>query len=124
MGNISREELFTILESAGIDSADLSERLMDNMELISKFLKRFPFDESFERLTESLEKDQCDDAFRAAHALKGLSSNLSMIKLYKLAASLVEVLRNGDIEAGKEMIVEVSAEYNKMVETVNSIKWE
>lgn len=121
---MEKQEILEILKTAGIDVDDLMERLMGNMSLISRFMKRFPDDGNYPLLVDSIEKGDCEEAFRAAHTLKGVVANLSMTKLYKLVGGQVEVLRVGDMESGSDMLAEIIEEYEKMVEVIRSISWE
>ncbi len=122
--NISKEELFEILRTVQVDVDDLSERLMGNMNLITKFLRRFPDDKSYKQLVEAIANQECETAFRAAHTLKGVVANLSMTNLYSLVGSQVEALRGGDLNRGTELMSAIEDEYNKMVGVINAIKWE
>lgn len=117
-------EIIEQLRNAGVDVADLTERLMNNMNLITKFVKRFPDDKSYGQLILGIDNGDTEAAFRAAHSLKGVCANLSMTKLYKLLSRQVEYLRAGDMEDGADMMPAVTEEYEKMIEAIESINWE
>ena len=51
--------------------------------LVQKFAVKFLADKSFQLLDESLKAGSYEEAFRAAHTLKGVSQNLSFTKLYQ-----------------------------------------
>lgn len=118
------KEMEMQLKSAGIDVDDLMERLMGNMNLIVRFFKRFPEDKNYAQLLDSLEKGDVEEAFRAAHTLKGVCANLSMTKLYNVVSKQVESLRANDIENAIDMMEEVTKEYESMVKTIKGINWE
>lgn len=111
------------LASAGIDVYDLTERLMGNMTLISRFMSRFPDDKNYGALVDSLEKGQYEEAFRAAHTLKGVCANLSMTELSKVVGEQTEYLRAGNIGEAQKLMPQISREYNAMVELIRSIQW-
>ncbi|MCR4856513.1 MAG: Hpt domain-containing protein [Erysipelotrichaceae bacterium] len=48
---------------------------------------------SFDDLSRALEADDLDGAFKAAHALKGVSGNLSLTPLYEKVSEITELLR-------------------------------
>lgn len=121
---MDKEKLLEVLKEVDIDADDLFDRLMENVNLITRFLRRFPEDKSYLNLEEALEKRQCEDAFRAAHSLKGVCANLSMTRLYTIVSSQVEYLRNGDLEGGINKMPDLSLEYKRMVDIINNIKWE
>ncbi|MGN0016454.1 MAG: Hpt domain-containing protein [Candidatus Avelusimicrobium sp.] len=62
-------------------------------ERILKFMGLFLKDDSFANLTKALEQNNLEEAFRAAHTLKGISSNLSFTRLYRSSHGLTELLR-------------------------------
>ena len=118
------KEMENQLKAASINVEDLMERLVGNMNLITRFLKRFPDDKSYEQLVDSISKGDMEGAFRAAHTLKGICANLSMTKLYNVVSKLVEALRAKDIEKGIALMPEVTKEYESMVEAIRNINWE
>lgn len=60
--------------------------------LITKFVLKFPGDPSFSQLQSTLEEKNVEEAFRAAHTLKGVAQNLGFTPLYEATATLTEVL--------------------------------
>ncbi len=79
--------------SFGGDFDDVRRRIPKD-ELIRRFALKFLDDKSYEKLQAGLENDDMDQAFRAAHSLKGVSQNLSFRKLGVSASALTEVLRH------------------------------
>ena len=55
---------------------------MGSEALVKRFAVKFLEDKSFEELTESLKEKDGEDAFRAAHTLKGICANLGLDRLY------------------------------------------
>ena len=85
------------------DYKDVLSRLMTD-DRIKKFLLKMLNDPSFSELTAALENGDMEEAFRAAHTLKGVSKNLAITPLASSAGNLTEALRgkkeyNADIEA-------------------------
>lgn len=68
--------------------ADYNEviRRLGNEDRIRRFLLKFPADQSFSILCHSLAENQYEEAFRAAHSLKGISMNLGLTPLQSPAA--------------------------------------
>ena len=93
-------------EKLGGDYADVASRL-PSASLVEKFIVRFLEDDSYESLCRCLEQGNREEAFRAAHTLKGVCANLSFTLLRDSASRLTEVLRTeGDsvpAEAGELM---------------------
>ncbi|MDO4961132.1 MAG: Hpt domain-containing protein [Eubacteriales bacterium] len=89
--------------------------------LVKRFLLKFVNDKSFDELTAALEAENVEDAFRAAHTLKGVCGNLSLDKLGASSIAITEELRAGNLEAAKPMYPEVAANYKMTVDAINQI---
>ena len=59
-------------------------------KMITKFAKRFADDTTFQDMCKALEEKNVKEAFRMAHTLKGICSNLGFDELYK--ATLQRIL--------------------------------
>lgn len=79
-------------EAMGANYDDVISRLRTD-ERVTRFLFRVLEDGSFKLLTDSLESKNIEEAFRAAHTLKGVCMNLSLTALYEPASRLTEALR-------------------------------
>ncbi len=111
------------LESAGIDSTDLMERLMSNMTLISRFCKRFPTDTNYDKMIAGIQAGDAEVAFQSAHALKGVCGNLSMKGMLQVLEPVVEKLRVGSFDGVNELLPAIDVEYRKVVDAIESIQW-
>lgn len=74
------------------DYDDVLSRLRTD-ERIKKFLLKVVSDPSFAQLCNALEKRDIEEAFRAAHTLKGVCKNMSLTGLAYSASNLTEALR-------------------------------
>ena len=63
-------------------------------ERIQKFLLMVLKDPSYDLLVTSIEAKNVEEAFRAAHTIKGASANLALTRLQNSASVLADVLRN------------------------------
>lgn len=106
------------LISAGVDLEDALHRFMDNEYLLELMLKKFPADQSFIGIQTALENENCEEAFRAAHTLKGVAGNLSFIKLFTAICEQVEALRNNDLARAKQLMPSVSDAYEKIIQVI------
>ncbi len=66
---------------------------MGSEAMIKRFALKFLQDPSFNNLKENLEKNDGEEAFRAAHTLKGVCLNLGFDELYEASAEITEKLR-------------------------------
>lgn len=105
--------------NAGIDIDSGVERFSGNEMLYEKFLHRFADDKSYSELVTALSAGDCDAAFNAAHTLKGVSGNLSLIRLKNLVSKQVEYLRAGNLDAAKLMMEDISAAYKDVLDILS-----
>lgn len=85
----------------GADYEDVLKRLYSE-GMIRKFARMFLDDDSYPKLERSLKEENVEEAFRAAHTLKGVCQNLGFTNLYQPTYELTEVLRAGTLEGSKE----------------------
>lgn len=109
------KECYTALEG---DYESVLSRLMTE-KLVNKFAVKFLSDGSYNNLVESLKAENIEEAFRAAHTLKGVCQNLSFTKLYESSHDMTEALRENDIAKANELLPRVEADY---LQTVSAIK--
>lgn len=102
-----------------------SQMLKD--ELIHRFVLKFLNDKSYDTLVEAVNAQNYEEAFNAAHTLKGVTLNLSFKKLISSVSELTEFLRNkkndqvDKLECEKLMQV-VTADYNEVVSVIDELK--
>lgn len=86
--------------------------------MIQKFVLKFLDDASFDNLCTALRDGNGEEAFRAAHTIKGVCQNLSFTKLGKSSAELTESLRGG-VRPGAETLAEqVKKDYQQTVSAI------
>ena len=66
--------------AVGGTAAEAAPRL-GGADATRRFLRLFPLDDSFPRLSEALGRGDVQTAFRAAHTLKGVAANLGLERL-------------------------------------------
>jgi len=71
-----------------IDMAEGIKRVMNNSKLYVKLLVKFKDDKNLIELDEALAAEDLQKAQAAAHTLKGLAANLSLIELFKQSLEL------------------------------------
>ena len=97
----------------GGDFAQVEKRL-PSVSLVKRFITKFLDDGSFSELCHAMEQGQRENAFRAAHTLKGVSANLGFDRLQAAVGELTELLRpeTGNIPEGAAPLLEaVRREY-------------
>lgn len=105
----------------GADYEDVLKRLYSE-GMIRKFARMFLDDDSYPKLEDALKKENVEEAFRAAHTLKGVCQNLGFTNLYQPAYELTEVLRAGTLEGSKEWFDRVTEQYNITIDAIRAVQ--
>lgn len=84
-------------------------------KLVERFALKFLADGSYPSLIKAMEEENYEDAFRAAHTLKGVGMNLGFTGLHEASDLLTEALRGGNKPADDTLLDKVKAEYEKTV---------
>ena len=72
--------------------------------LVQKFVGKFLSDKSFQLLQDTLKAEDYEEAFRAAHTLKGVTQNLSFTRLYQSSHEITEALRTKDYDLAVQLL--------------------
>ena len=107
-------------EAFGGNYAEVIGRLRTD-ERVTKFLMRIPGDACLALLDESMKSRNMEEAFRAAHTLKGICMNLAITKLLGSAEKLTEALR-GRKEYGDDLVPLYECVQKDLAQTVSCIQ--
>ena len=80
--------------------------------------------QTFSLLCQSLEEKNYEEAFRAAHTIKGVCQNLSINKLQASSSRLCESLRNGYSPEADALAEEVRTDYGQTVAAIEAFQKE
>lgn len=97
------------------------ERFGGDQKMAGRFIMKFTEDASFRNLADALAGNQQEEAFRAAHTLKGISVSLGFEKLFEKSSHITELLRNGDIDGAKVAYPELENEYFRVIDAVKAL---
>ncbi len=90
--------------------------------MIQKFVLRFLEDKSYDLLCASMESGNYEEAFRAAHTIKGVCQNLSFTLLGKSSSELSEALRNGYTPEADALVEQVKTEYQQTAQAIRAFQ--
>ena len=93
-------------------------------KMVRKFALKFLKDTSYELLTRSLEEENYEEAFRAAHTIKGVCQNLGFTVLGDSSSRLTDALRNGGSEEAGPLVQQVKADYAKTADALRILEAE
>ena len=88
--------------------------------MIKRFAVKFLDDPTFNELEQALEAGNGEDAFRAAHTMKGIC-NLGFDKLYEVSAALTEQLRGREIAGSEAIYQQVVEQYDRLTAALKAI---
>ena len=93
-------------------------------KLVQKFVLKFLNDGSYRLLRDSLDAGDRDEAFRAAHTIKGVCANLAFNALLASSERLTEALRDGKpAQPGEEELVRrVEEDYGRTVQAIRAFQ--
>lgn len=118
---MSVEEFYAAVDG---DLDGVRVRLMTD-ERIAKFVGLFKLDPTYQNYYEALEQDNLQDAFRAAHTMKGTSRDLGFMALYEVAHELADVLRpdesgiaRGPLDSVPALNERLNEEYNRIIDNM------
>lgn len=108
------EELY---KAVGGDFCDAVNRF-GSENAVRRFVLKLCDDDNFSLLSESLDKNDCETAFRAAHTLKGICLNLGFTDMYRTVCVITEKLREQDIDGAVCVFCDVKREYSRLIELI------
>ncbi len=100
-------ELMDRFSSYGGDVDGVMDRFMGDEELFIGCLAQFAQSDELDTLEECVMREAYEEAFEAAHALKGVTGNLGLTPLFDKVCVLVEALRAHDYSNVKEQLNDV-----------------
>ena len=105
----------------GGDYNDVMGRLRSE-RLVQKFVLKFLDDGSFNLLCSSYDAGNWEEAFRAAHTIKGMCQNLGFTRLGDSGHELTEALRGGKHPGADTLLEQVKADYQMTAETIRAFQ--
>ena len=107
-------------EKIGGDYDEVLGRLFSEA-LIKKFLIKFLTDKSYQTFFEEIEKQNIEEAFRAAHTLKGVSLSLGFKRLGDCSGVLCEMLRQG-LPPSAPLLQQLETEYGFVLAAIRALE--
>ncbi len=109
------------LTAADIDVDGALERFMNNEALLERFLRKFPADPNYEKLTAAFAAGDREEALTASHTLKGVCGNLSLTVLFSLLSRQVDLLRAEDWDGAAALLAEIGPARQAVLEAIEEV---
>lgn len=107
-------------EKMGGDFDDVMQRF-GSESFIQRFAIRFLDDTSFQMIKDRIANGDAELAFRGAHTLKGVCSNLGFIKLCEVSSELTEIFRGRELKGYEAVFAEVEKQYQITVDAIKGL---
>jgi CheY-like chemotaxis protein len=104
----------------GIDLDQAMKVVNNNVKLYTHLLESFSKNDIYVKFLESIEKNDVAAAESSAHALKGVSANLSLTDLHKIFSRVDETLKRGIVPKESE-IAKLKQAYDEAMETIKAV---
>lgn len=103
-------------KAVGIDYEAGLRRFVGNVALYEKYLYRFPQEQEYFKMCQAMQEKDYTEAFKQAHALKGVTATLGLTELYREVSELVEALRAGDTELAWDRLEPVRKSWKQVAD--------
>ncbi len=107
-----------LYDKVGGDYENTLARFLTEERMV-RFALKFPADQSYALLKNSLESGDMKEAFRGAHTLKGVCQNLGFTALYEPAHRVTEDLRAGN-QVKEEDLRELEERYKELLDALRA----
>ncbi len=89
---------------------------------MQKYVLKYLDDPSYDLLCTSMAEKNYEEAFRAAHTIKGMCLNLSFTRLQTSSSALCEVLRHGWTPEADTLIEQVKADHLAVTAAIRAFR--
>ena len=97
---------------------------LSSERIVKKFVLKFLDDASYTNLIQSMQDKNYEEAFRAAHTIKGVCQNLSFDRLGDSSSRLAEALRSGWTPEADALVDEVKRDYQETADAIRAFQTE
>lgn len=105
----------------GGDYADVTSRLRSD-RMVQKFVLKYLNDPSFDQLCAAMAEKNYEEAFRAAHTIKGVCQNLSFTRLLDSSSQLSEALRHGWTPEADPLLEQVKTDHTAVIAAIRTFQ--
>lgn len=92
--------------------------------LVRKFVLKFLDDKSYAMFVAMMAEKKYEEAFRAAHTIKGVSDNLGFTQLHDVSSRMSDALRHGWTPEADALTGELAESYMRTAEAIRAYQRE
>lgn len=101
------------------DTVGAIQRMCGSEDLYTACLGAFLEDPSVEQINSSIKNAMWDEAFTAAHALKGVAGNMGFVPLMHNTGQLIVLIRRGQLGDIPRSLEQVNSSYRDIVDGIH-----
>lgn len=106
------------LSALGVDTNEALARFMGNSDLYERLLKKFPKAVEESPVLTYARSEDYETATSNAHALKGVTGNLSLTPLYESYTKIVDMYRESNFEQANALLDETLKLQQKFLDVI------
>lgn len=95
-------------------------RLCGDEQLYISCLGMFLDDPTLDELNEAIRIKSWDEAFTAAHALKGFAGNMGFVPLMHSTGKLVVLIRGGRLQEIGDCVAQINSNYRDITDAIRT----
>lgn len=111
-------ELLEELKSLGVNVDEGLKRINGNEKLYIKLLGSFTKSIKTYSVGTDFDASNCDEVIEKTHAIKGVSGNLSITPVYEAYTKIVDLLRGGNPEEARALLLKIIPVQEQIVECI------
>jgi len=112
--------LFEDLRALGVDIDDGLKRINGNEALYTRLLGSFVKTLKTHEVRPDFDASDCTEAIEHTHAIKGTAGNLSITPIYEAYTKIVNLLRTGQPEEARQILVKILPVQEQIVQCIES----
>lgn len=109
-------------DSIGGDYPDILNRIPKD-DLILKFLKKYAAGKDFDAMIDAYERKDYQKLFETSHNIKGITLNLSLVKINQIITKICESVRNGEPDTDLTKLINLAKkEQSLIIEMISQLE--
>lgn len=92
--------------------------------LVKKFILKFLDDKSYQLFCEAMSQKNYEEAFRAAHTIKGVCQNLGLTPLLESSSQMSDALRSGWTPKADALMGQLEKDYTATIAAIQTYQKE
>lgn len=110
--------LFNSLKPHDVDIDGTLSRFVDNDDLYTKFLARFPDEDRMQLIYDAFQSNNKEDIIQTVHKLKGVSGNLGMKNISEQCSYILKLVHSDSCSDYTPLLKKLEEDYYRICNTI------